>query len=302
MFIQKFRYQQQAAEGMEAGGGDPNHAGDQGNIEQEGGDIQPKWQDSWREDMSGGDEGKLERLSRYTSPTAVADALIAAQTKISSGDLSVPFPDEGTDEEKAQWRSDHGIPTDAGGYNLDFDDGLVIGEDNQPLVDDYLKLALETNQDPAQVKQNVQWFIESQNKQMEEMNERDQQLALETNNALQAEWGNEYKATKNAIRGFLDTMPEDIRENFASARMMDGTPVLSNPKMLQWLADQALQINPASTLVPPGSGDIGSSIADEIAEIQKMMGDKSSDYWKGAKSEGLQKRYRDLLDAQAKMK
>ncbi len=62
------------------------------------------------------------------------------------------------------------------------------------------------------------------------------------------------------------------------------------------------EVNPAATVVP-GAGYAGANaIADEIAGIENMMADKKSDYWKGAKSEILQTRYRELITARDAMK
>jgi len=54
--------------------------------------------------------------------------------------------------------------------------------------------------------------------------------------------------------------------------------------------------------VPPGTGDIGAAIGDEIANIEKLMGNKASDYWRGPKAEKMQERYRQLVAARDKQK
>jgi hypothetical protein len=70
---------------------------------------------------------------------------------------------------------------------------------------------------------------------------------------------------------------------------------------VKWLANQARALNPAATLLPAGSGDaIG--IDTEIDRIEKLMKDRSSDYWRGPKSEHLQQRYRELIDGRARRK
>ena len=49
--------------------------------------------------------------------------------------------------------------------------------------------------------------------------------------------------------------------------------------------------------MPTGSGNAGKSVQDEIASIEKLMGDRSSDYWRGPKAAEIQQRYRSLIDA-----
>ena len=104
----------------------------------------------------------------------------------------------------------------------------------------------------------------------------------------------------NRVDGFLDTAPEGMREKILNSRMDDGTMLKSSPEIMKFLVDTALTINPATTLVPGGGDNILGSITDEINDIKVMMGSKNSDYWKGPKAEGLQKRYAELLEAQDK--
>jgi hypothetical protein len=56
-------------------------------------------------------------------------------------------------------------------------------------------------------------------------------------------------------------------------------------------------LNPAATLVPAGSGGTGRGAAERIRDIEKLMGDRSSDYWRGSKAEPMQQEYRDLVEA-----
>ena len=85
-----------------------------------------------------------------------------------------------------------------------------------------------------------------------------------------------------------------------SARLADNTPVLSSPEIMQWLLNQALSANPTSTLVPSG-GSMAESLSVEIKTLEGMMGNKTSEYWKGPKAEDNQARYRKLIDARDKL-
>ena len=72
----------------------------------------------------------------------------------------------------------------------------------------------------------------------------------------------------------------------------------SNAEALKFLADLALIQNPTTTLVPPG-GDLQGALSDELKELQDMMRNKTSEYWKGPKAEGNQARVRELNAALA---
>jgi hypothetical protein len=75
-----------------------------------------------------------------------------------------------------------------------------------------------------------------------------------------------------------------------------------NPDAMRFLLDMALEVNPATVLVPGAGDNLAGAITDELAELKTLMGNKNSEYWKGAKAEGHQKRYAELLEAQLKMK
>ena len=57
------------------------------------------WGEDWRDKVAKGDAKKLSRLGRYASPEAVVDALIAAQNRISSGDLKPTLKKDATPEQ-----------------------------------------------------------------------------------------------------------------------------------------------------------------------------------------------------------
>lgn len=304
-WTQRNRYMEQ--EGAEAAPGGAEGAEIAGAEGAEAGEVDltptstPKWPDDWREKYAGEDEKKKNILSRYTSPEAAFDALISAKQKISEGGLKTPFPAEGTDEDRAAWRKENGLPEKPEEYSLEFESGLVIGEEDKPFVDEFLKHAHETNQTPDQVKANLEWYYDNQAKQAEEREQQDSQIAQETINKLHAEWGKNYTNNINRIHGLLDTAPEGLKDEIMGARLPDGTPLMSSEKALRYFANLATEINPATTLVPNNGGDVSGAIDDEIMKFEKMMGDKHSEYWKGPAADKNQQRYRELLDAKQKM-
>ncbi len=291
------------AEEIDAGDGGDTGADDDTGGGGSGGESNT-FPDTWRETYAGEDEGKLSKLSRYASPNAAFDALISAQTKISSGDYksTAPFPGEGSDDEKSVWRSDNGIPESADKYELTLADGLVIGENDKPVIDGFLAAAHNANMSPKDATAAVEWYYQNQEIQAQERAEADDTLRVEVEDTLRAEWGGEYRANLNRINGLLDTAPEGVKDKILSARFQDGTPLGSDIESLKFLIDMAVQINPATTLVPGAGDNIAGAISDELANLEKLMGDRTSDYWKGPKAESNQKRYLELTRAKLKMK
>jgi len=296
-----FRYLQASPDADAGGGGDEGGdagAGDAGDVSKEGANA---WPETWRETYAGEDEGKLAKLSRYASPTAAFDAMIAAQNKISSGEFKqvTPFPMKGTPEEQTAWRSDNGIPEAPDKYDLgDFE----IDEEDKPVIDGLLKSAHEANMSPDNVKATVDWYYQAEEAKAEARQEADKEFQSASEDTLRAEWGNEYRANVNRITGLLDTAPEGVKDNILNARLPNGSPLASDPDSLKFLIDLALQINPATTLVPGAGDNIVGAIGDEITTLESMMGNRSSEYWKGPKADANQARLRDLYEARDKMK
>jgi len=242
------------------------------------------WSESWRQDYAGEDQGKLDKLSRYASPNAAFDAMIAAQSKISSGDYKqvIDFPDKGTDEEKSKWRSENGIPESAEKYEFE---------------DESLKnMAFENNLKPEVAQVALDWRETQQKAADDALAETDQKDTENTEDVLRSEWGNEYRVNMNKIHGLLDGAEEGIKEQLMGARLGDGTMLGSNPAVLKFLADLALIQNPTTTLVPAG-GDLQGSLDAELKDLQGLMANKQSDYWKGPKAEANQARVRELNKA-----
>lgn len=262
------------------------------------------WPDNWRELAAKGPDGtvdqkRLSRLSRYTSPNAAIDALIGVQNKISAGEFksNTPFPDKGTPEQQAQWRADNGIPEAPDKYDTKIAEGHVWGENDVPIINDFLAHAHAKNVPAPAVKAALEWYNQLQEKEVAARADLDKQFARDASDALRQEWGQEYRANVNKITAMLG----DTADAIFQARGADGVVLGSNPAVLRALANLALEINPAVTLVPGAGANIASAVEDELAQLNKLMADRNSDYWKGPEAAKKQERYRQLLEAKEKL-
>jgi len=245
------------------------------------------WPDDWRTKLAGGNEDVAKRLGRYQSPKAIADALIAAQNKISSGEVKAGLPKDATPEQVAAWRKDHGIPDKPDGYDLK---DVKFAETNKPIVDKLLAAAHETNQTPAQAKA----MVLASEKIIEDMRaqrlEQDAQLKVTTEDALRAEWGDEYRRNINLLKNHI---PEGIADRLLSGRLADGNPIGSDPEVLKWLVAEALAKNPSGVIVPQGGSGAVADVETRIKQIETMMRDNRKAY---DKDEKVQEEYRRLID------
>jgi hypothetical protein len=268
------------------------------------------WGDGWRERLAGGDEKTLQRLGRFTDPDQIWKAYRELENRMHTGQLKPVLAKDAKPEEVAQWRKDMGIPEKPEGYTAP--EGLVIGDDQKDAITAFQATAHALNYTPQQYQDTLKWWYEAQDAQAEKQAENDAAVARATQDALRGEWqGHEYRANMNAVHSLLDKAPtvalEDgskvpLKDLILGARLPNGIPIGSSPEALKWLAQVAREIDPAATVVPGVGANQPQAIADEINNLKVLMANKQSEYWKGPKAETHQARYRELIDAQAKLK
>ena len=257
------------------------------------------WPDNWRELKANGDDKMLKRLQRYASPSAALDALFNAQSKIAQG-IREPLPADAAPEVVARWREDNGIPAEASGYQMP--DGVVLGENDKPLVDDFLKVAHSRNWQPDDVKAAVGWFMERQANQADAMSARDAEQRMAAEDELRGEYGPAYRQEVKRAFEFLRTAPEGLGDAILGGRLADGRLVGDAPEVIRWLNSMQREMNPMATVVPGAGTNAVQAIEAELAGLQKMMGDRQGDYWRGPMAAKHQARAQELISAQQKQR
>lgn len=255
------------------------------------------WPDDWRTKLAGDDEKTLKKLERFNSINDVVKWAQNLEKKMSSGEFKAALDDDATEEEVKQWREQNGIPESPDGYDLDVD-GLVVGDDDKPYLDEFLKEAHESNMPNDMVQKVVAWHYQNIEQQKEAMAEADADFQAEAQQALREEWGGEYKQNINQIKNLLSTAPEGIEERLLGGRTADGKVVGNDPETLKWLSGLARQINPVATVVPGAGANQASAIQDEIAQIETTMRTEPDKYWKDPK---MQARLKELYDASERL-
>jgi len=256
----------------------------------------------WRKQISGGDEKTLKAFERFSTIGDVGKSFLEAQAKIRSGELAKPLPKDATAEQVAEWRKGNGIPEKPEDYFNGLPNGLVIGADDKPMFDAVATKLHELNAKPEVIHALADWYYGMQDEQVEAQKVADTEGKTKLTGALKTAWGNDFAANSNVYASYIASAPKEVQEFLTQARGPDGSFLLYNPAIVSWLTAQAREINPAGHIVPSAGADGGlQSITTEIATLKGLMANESSEYWKGPKAEANQARYRQLVEAQARL-
>lgn len=234
------------------------------------------------------------------------NSLRELQGKISKGELKAPataFPEKGSDAEKAAWRQSNGQPATKDEYvkGVTLPQGVVLGEADKPLVDAFAQSMFDQGATQSEMNRAVNWFFQTQDAQAKARTEADGSFRTESEVSLRTEWGPEYGKNLNAFGAFKAQLPQDVQALLFTARTADGQVLGNHPAFIKIGAALGREINPAAAVVLQDGGGNGKSVADRIKEIDGTMykdGKPNPDYFK---NEAVQKEYRDLVDAQAKI-
>lgn len=224
----------------------------------------------WRKDIAGEDPERLKTLERFASPKAVYESYDQLRTRLSKGELKAvtPYPDKGTAEQQVAWRAENGVPPSADKYELKLPNGLVIGEDDKPFVENFTKYAHEKNLPNGAVNDAVGWYFQERVARTEAAKAKFDSDKTETAATLGQEWGNEYKPNLNKIQGLLDaTIPAEQAE----LKTLINNAIATNPHFARHYAQLALQLNPSGVLVPGDRGANEASVSDGIKRIEGIM-------------------------------
>ena len=255
------------------------------------------WPADWRSTVSKGDAKILGRMERYASPEAAMQALIAAQNRISAGELKPVLGKDATPEQIKEWRDAHGIPEAPDKYALSKD--VKVDHLDKSVLDTVLAAAHASNQTPEQISATLKAWNQIETMASDKRAEADQKVQKDAEDLLRAEWGGEYRRNINLIQGLLDGQASpELKDKFLNGRLSDGTPIGSSPDALKMLASLALINNPTGTIVPGSEGNMMMGVNEEIAKIEGIMRTNRQTY---NKDEAMQARYRELLAAREKL-
>lgn len=258
------------------------------------GEVTAKYPDDWREQMAKGDDKKLERLKRFTSPEALAESYIEIEKKLRAGQIQKPLGKDSTPEEIAEYRKAYGIPESPDKYDLELGDGYVIGEDIKPQVDSFLEKMHGVNAQPEVVKQALKTYFEMQAAQDAAYIAEQNELKEKTVTELRQEWGASYDRNINVLKGFIQNQFGEAADSVLSATDLNGVPLMNNPTIIRKFAQLAFDNDPIGAVLPANNQGTIDTINSEIAAIETRIKTDRRGYFK---DDAAQKRYAELLEA-----
>ena len=259
----------------------------------EAGADKSAWPDDWRAQMANGDARAARLLERYTSPDAVGKALISAQQRIRSGDVKLRPGPEATEEQRAQWRLEHGIPETAQDYDVPILlDGRYedLDEFGKASIDAFRGTFHDLDMPPEHADKIMSVANDVALQQMERQAETDAMRQQETEDALRMDWGAEYKKNIQLNAQFMQDRLGDSWQSFVTARTPEGLRLADDPKFNKFINQMAR--SEGGTVLQTGETAAGHNVQARIEEIRKIM---STDYSK-YKREGLDVEYSKLLE------
>ena len=263
------------------------------------------WGDDWRTRLVAGStdpERELKQIERYESPEQIWRKARELERRMSSGEMKAALPKGASPEEVARWRTENGIPEKPEGYKINMPAGQEPPKEDDAFLKSFLASAHKANYTQEHVDAALSSFYAEVDRQQEAMTEAEKAAEQATEDALRQEWGADYRPNKAMAEALLARAPAGFRDRFMNGYLADHTPIKASPEAWKWLVQMEREINPASTVVPGAGGDLGKTIETELADLKKLMGNSESEYWKGPKAEAMQNRYRQLLEAQEKLK
>jgi hypothetical protein len=90
-----------------------------------------------------------------------------------------------------------------------------------------------------------------------------------TEDKLRQEWGADYRTNKAMAEALLARAPAGFRDRFMNGYLADHTPIKADPaESWKWLVQMEREINPAATVVPGATGDLGKTIEAELTDLR----------------------------------
>jgi len=279
------------------------------------------WPEDWRQKLAnytGAGEEKavkreLERLDKFPDLASVYAAYRGMETAWSTKNFVKLPGKDAKPEELAEYHKALGVPERPEDYfkDLKFDDGLVLGDEDKPMAEDFAKsVAHEVGLTPAQTQKVFSWYLKQQQEQGYDLDEHDESFRQSSSREINDDWKDSLKRRLNNINVLFGLAPsgEEVKDLIFGGRTSDNHLGGNHPKLLRFFDWMATAVNPAASETDIGDPS-GQSVDDKIADLERRMAGKTTDgghdpairraYFKDEKA---QADYRRLDDVRTKIR
>lgn len=232
-------------------------------------DFPEDWKEKWIE-KAGGDKKLANKIKRFKHPSDTLVSLLALEKKLSSGEYKRVLPKDATDEEKAAYRKEEGIPEEAKDYTL-----ATVKDHEWNEVDESVIGALfpafhqaEISQDKADIL--VSAYGELAKQMQENQVEADREFRIAGEENLRVEYGADYRANMGVFQKALkdqELIPGDLEAVLSTARTKDGQRLLNHPDFAKFVIGLGVEKYGEQSLL---SGDAKSTASSRIKELEKL--------------------------------
>jgi len=239
------------------------------------------------------DGAVAKQMERFKTPADYGNSYREAQATLSANKQAAPLPDNATEEDILAFRTSNELPLEAKDYLENLPDGLVLGEDDLPIAETFMK-ALHGAFAPAKYGHAlIGAYNEFQEQGQAAEAEMDNTQHVETTKALREDWGSDYRANINIAQAWMEkTFGKEGKEQLLHGRYKDGRGFMNDATILKAFVDIAREQDPLAPIIASDTSSV-TTMNDEIAEIEKFMREKRTEY---NKDEKMQARLRDLYD------
>ncbi|MEI7578616.1 MAG: hypothetical protein WCJ58_01095 [bacterium] len=228
------------------------------------------WKDDWRQNIAGEDPKLLKELEKHKTPAELAKAYRELQKQFSSTRPTPELAKDATAEQVAEWREKAGIPESWDKYDTTLDNGVVIGENDKPIVESWLKKAHEMNMKPEDAKKSLQAYFEMNNAAESERirNAEAQQNAV--SEELKKQWGVQFKENLTVVATHLEkALGAETFNKLNQAVLPDGSYAINDPAILNHFLKEARQEQGGHTVVASPTTDLP-SLMERKKQIEKI--------------------------------
>jgi hypothetical protein len=256
--------------------GDEGHEGSEGS----GSKTPAQWREDWREALAAGDEKRLAQLKRFTNPESLGKSYWALQQKISSGEYVRKLPENASEEDKAKWREEMGVPKAPTDYEIPELDSYEWTEQDEPILESFLTDLHAADVPQPVVDAALGWYGKFVAQQKEEQHLADKEDKERATDELRANWNNEFRPNLKLVDRYLsdsEIFPDGFKQLFAGARAPDGRLLINKPGVADWLLNQAKDKYGEGAML---YGDARTNTTNRLAEIEKILQTDPSRYFR----------------------